>query len=490
MKLKNRNNRIEIVEKELNVGGKRFALVHPQPPEGGFKKKSGEVTGKAFNKLRFKSPLGDLGVKEIMQRHVSTVNNFLLNASLFKVILLTAFLSLSASTTSAQKPLDRYLETAAENNPGLKAAFNEYMAALEKVPQVNSLPDPKVAFQYFVKPIETRMGPQRFKAGVSQMFPWFGTLEAKENAAAQKAKARYQKFKQQKSRLFKEIRAAYFDLYFNEKATEITLENLGILKTFEELVLIKVKAGKASSLDKYRLEMEQGDLENRLAFLRDQENSLRISFNNLLNVEEDSKVQIPDTLWDDEFNLSRQALKDSITSENHKLLTLDYQAKALDYQKKVAEKAGMPDFSVGLGYAVIGKGDMNLQGTDAFIFPKVGISIPLYRDKYEAKVQEVVYRLKAQEQKRQNTENELHSLFAEGWKDYRDALRRVELYKEQSRLARQSMDVLESRYSTNTNDFEEVLRMERKLLKYRLELEKARADQQSAISFIHYLMGK
>jgi len=334
------------------------------------------------------------------------------------------------------------------------------------------------------------MGPQRFKAGVSQMFPWFGTLEAKENAASQKAKARYQRFKQQKSRIFKEVRAAYFDLYFNKKATAITLENLDILKTFEELVLIKVKAGKASSLDKYRLEMEQGDLENRLAYLRDQENTLRVSFNNLLNVEEDADVQIPDTLWDDEFKLSRQALKDSISQRNHKLLSLDYQSKALDFQKKVAEKAGMPDFSVGLGYAVIGKGDMNLQGTDAFIFPKVGISIPLYRDKYEAKVQEAVYRLKANEQKQQNAENELHSLFAEGWRDYRDAMRRVALYREQSRLARQSLEVLESRYSTNTNDFEEVLRMERKLLKYRLELEKARVDQQSAISFIHYLMGR
>jgi hypothetical protein len=32
--------------------------------------------------------------------------------------------------------------------------------------------------------------------------------------------------------------------------------------------------------------------------------------------------------------------------------------------------------------------------------------------------------------------------------------------------------------------------MERKLLNYGLELEKARADKQAARSFIHYLMGK
>lgn len=384
-----------------------------------------------------------------------------------KIYLITIVLSFLAFSSDAQKPLDRYLETAAENNPGLKAAFNEYMAALEKVPQVSVLPAPQVAFQYFVEPVQTRMGPQRFKAGVSQMFPWFGTLGAKENVATRKARAKFENFKQKKSRLFKEVKSAYYDLYFNKKAIGITRGNIEILHTFEDLVLIKVESGKASSVDKYRLEMELLDLKNRLALLKDQQKVLRISFNNLLNVEEDADIQIPDTLWDKELEMNRQALKDSISKQNHKLLILKYNSKALDYKEDVAKKSGMPEFSVDLGYTVIGKGEMNLEGTDAFVFPKVGISIPLYRDKYKAKVQEVVYRQKTNKQKQENVENQLISLFATGWKDYQDALRRVELYKEQTRLAKQSLDVLKSQYSTNTTAFEELLRMERKLLKYR-----------------------
>ncbi|MCF8304755.1 MAG: TolC family protein, partial [Bacteroidales bacterium] len=100
------------------------------------------------------------------------------------------------------------------------------------------------------------------------------------------------------------------------------------------------------------------------------------------------------------------------------------------------------------------------------------------------------YRQQANEQQRQNTENQLMSLFEKAWKDYKDANRRVDLYGRQTNLARQSLDVLKSQYSTNTADFEEVLRMERKLLKYKLELEKARADQQSANALIYFLMGR
>ena len=52
----------------------------------------------------------------------------------------------------AQDALNKYLENAAINNPGLQAEFNEYMAALEIVPQVKALPDPQFAFAYFIKP--------------------------------------------------------------------------------------------------------------------------------------------------------------------------------------------------------------------------------------------------------------------------------------------------------------------------------------------------
>jgi hypothetical protein len=88
---------------------------------------------------------------------------------------------LVSSLVSAQDELSSYLQTAAENNPGLKARFNEYMAALEIAPQVKSLPDPQLAFGYFIQPVETRVGPQQFKISASQMFPWFGTLKAGES---------------------------------------------------------------------------------------------------------------------------------------------------------------------------------------------------------------------------------------------------------------------------------------------------------------------
>jgi len=397
---------------------------------------------------------------------------------------------LTASALTAQDDLNGYLKIAAENNPGLKARFSEYMAALEIVPQVKALPDPQVAFGYFIQPVETRVGPQQFKISASQMFPWIGTLKAKENLATQASKAKYEAFEEAKSKLFNEVRATYFNTYFNHKAIDIVMENIDILNIFRKLANIKFESGLVSAVDEFRIEIEIGELENQLALLKDQQVVLEVMFNNLLNTERDDPVIIPELLWEDNFPLAKQAAKDSIILLNHQLLSLDFQQAALQFRQEVASNMGKPSFKIGIDYTIVGKGDNNMAGTDAFMFPNVGITIPLYRNKYKAMVQEVVYLAEAKENEKAEKINKLETLFENGWKEYLDAGRRINLFISQLNLAKKSAKILETDYSTGNKNFEEVLRMERKILKFNLELEKARADKQATISFINYLMGK
>ncbi len=407
-----------------------------------------------------------------------------------KLLIIIIIGMLISSALRAQNELNSYLETAARNNPGLKVRFNEYMAALEKAPQAKALPDPQIAFAYFISPVETRVGPQQFKISASQMFPWFGTLKSAENASVQDAKAKYELFEETKSELFNNIKNNYYDLYFNYKAIKITLDNLDILSSFKKLALIKVEAGLVSAVDDYRIEMEIYDLENSLALLRDKDYVLRIAFNNLLNTVDNSEIIVPDDLWTDDIAYEKTAALDSIRALNHQLLSIDFQQQALVYKKEWATKKGNPSFKIGFDYTFVGKGENNLSGKDAFIFPSIGITLPLYRSKYKAMVNEVVYLESAKADEKINKINILETVFEEAWKDYRDANRRIMLYNRQLELANISLKLLETDYSTGNKNFEEILRMDRKVLKYNLELEKAKADKQASISFITYLMGK
>ena len=406
------------------------------------------------------------------------------------VFSLIAFFFLQLIT--AQSELDNYLQIAGKNNPELQWKFNTYMAAMEKISQVGSLPDPTIAFGYFVLPAETKVGPQRAKINLSQRFPWFGMLKAKQDVATQQAKATYEEFENAKSNVFFEVKTAYYKYYFVTKAIQIIKDNMRILDVFQRLSLVKIESGKASVSDELRIELEINDLVNQLALATDKKNVLKVTFNNLLNRDTNLAINIPDTLTQDDLPVEKSELLAKIFNENHELKSIDYTLNSFLNQEVVAKKDGMPKFMVGLDYTLVDKipnAAMANNGQDVFLFPSVGITIPLYRKKYKALIKEAKYQQEATSSKKEAKKNSLNTIFENSLKDFNDANRRISLNEKQSKIAKKVLDLLITEYSTNSTEFIEVLRVERQLLNYELEYQKGLADKNASIAFINYLIG-
>lgn len=408
-------------------------------------------------------------------------------------IFLSLILILLTHFVQAQNELNDYLKIAAKNNPGLKAMFNNYMAAMERVPQVGTLPDPNIAFGYFIQPAETRVGPQKATFNLAQSFPWFGLLNAKEDVATEMAKATYETFENTKSNIFFEVKTAYYNYYFIEKAIQITKENIEILEVFKRLSLVKIQAGNASIVDELRVEMELNDLENQLALFLDSKDVLQVKFNNLLNRAVISEIIVPDVLWQNEIPLNQLNMLDEVFASNHQLKSIEHKLNAFVNQEIVAKKEGLPKFNIGLSYTIVGENPTSTtsdNGKDVFIFPSIGVSIPLYRKKYKALINEAKYLQEAEISKKENKKNTLSTIYQNTYKDFNDGNRRIFLNEKQAEIAKKVLDVLMTSYSTNSKDFEEVLRIERQLLKYELEHQKAITDKNAAVAFMNYLIGQ
>lgn len=402
---------------------------------------------------------------------------------------------LSCFMAKAQNIPESYLMEAANNNTGLKSRFSEYMAALEKVPQVGALPDPQLTFGYFIQPVETRLGPQKFRISATQMFPWFGTLSAREDAATAMARSKYETFEEARSRLYYDVKSTYYNLYFMHKAIQITQENLSILNTFRKLSLIKVEAGLASTVDVLRVEIEIADLENQLALLEDNLATQQTVFNNLLNVDQQRAIDLPESLPGVEPELSYDAMLDSIRNGNHQVLQMEFMEASYESQEIAARKSGGPSIGLGVDYIAVGEGSNTMTGVsgsgrDAIVFPMIGISVPIYRKKYTSMAKEAVLMQESVRNGKLDRINILETTFEKSHRDYQDADRRISLFKNQTGRARQALSILQSAYETSGQNFEELLRMERQLLSYQLEQEKAIADENAAMAFINYLMGK
>ena len=126
---------------------------------------------------------------------------------------------------------------------------------------------------------------------------------------------------------------------------------------------------------------------------------------------------------------------------------------------------------------------------DALLFPSVGLTIPIYRKKYKAMINEARYLQASEIAKKEDKRNTMHTVFENALKDFNDGHRRIILNNRQSEIANKVLDVLITSYATNSRDFEEVLRIERQLLGYKLAEQKASIDKNAAVAFIQYMLG-
>ncbi len=397
-------------------------------------------------------------------------------------------LLISGASITAQS-LDDYLIQAGQHNAGLKALFSDYMAALEKVPQAKSLPDPVMAFGYFLSPVETRIGPQEFRISASQMFPWFGELKAREQAAAYMAKAKYEAFIDARNKLYFDVKKLYYQLFYLEESIRTTDENIVLVRSMQDLARIKFESGKAPMVDVLRADLEINKLNERLAFFEDTRKPLEAAFKEKLN---DSSLILlwPDTLTSASWLLDKEAARDSIRNANPRLKALGEQEKAWGYQHEAAIKAGYPSINLGIDYINVGqRTDLNPAGNgrDAFL-PKIGFTLPIYRNKYRAMQQETVLMQQSVVQQKVEIQNRLDTELETAERDLQDAERRISLYRDQLVIAKQALSILISAYSSAGSDFEEVLRMDRMLLNYELQLAKATTDQNTAVANLKYLI--
>lgn len=406
-----------------------------------------------------------------------------------KYIIITV-ITLGFSILANAQSLDEYFKIAAENNPGLQAKYKSFEAAMERVAQVSSLPDPNLSFGYFVSPVETRVGPQRARFSLTQMFPWFGTLKAQEDVATLMAEAKYQEFLDARNKLLYQVAAAYYPLYELKRLVEIENENISILTSYKDIASVKFQNGKGAMVDVLRVDIMLKDAATNLSILEQKKKPLEIRFNKLLNRQEDETIIVQDSLYVE--NLPVTYRRDSLLTSNPLLDELDLKIKASEAQELAATKQGMPKIGVGLDYVIVGqRTDMSVpdNGQDV-LMPMVTMSLPIFRGKYKAAQKEAQLMQESYALQKEDAVNRLTSTYEMIWFEIQKQLDQIILYEEQIMTSQQSLNLLFTAYGNSGKDFEEVLRMQQQILKYQKMKATALSDYNIAIAELDYITAK
>ena len=407
-----------------------------------------------------------------------------------KKIIIFIFTAFCFSTLTNAQSLDDYFKLAAENNPGLQAKYKSFEATMEKVTQVSSLPDPNLSFGYFISPVETRVGPQRARFSLTQMFPWFGTLKAQEDAATLMAEAKYQEFLDARNKLYYQVSASYYPLYELQKLISIEEENQRILSSYKEIATIQFQNDKGSMVDVLRVDIMFKDATTNLSILEQKQKPLVTRFNKLLNRSDGDNIVVQDSLFT--FSLPANYRKDSLLASNPILDELELKIEASKASEQAAIKQGLPKLGVGMDYVIVGqRTDMSVpdNGKDAFM-PMVSVSLPIFRGKYKAAQKEAQLMQEAYALQREDVSNRLTSSYEMIWFEIQKQLELVQLYEDQIQESEQSLSLLFSAYSNSGKDFEEVLRMQQQILKYQKMKATSMSEYHIAIAELDYITAK
>ena len=171
---------------------------------------------------------------------------------------------------------------------------------------------------------------------------------------------------------------------------------------------------------------------------------------------------------------------------------LEYEKQSIEARKKMVTRMGYPMVGLGLNYSVISKtqfpmGSPSMNGKD-MIMPMVVFTLPIYRKKYNAMLNEAELMKTATSQNYQATSNSLQTEYYKAVQLYQDAHRRIKLYDNQYQLASKSLDLMLKNFTVSSSGLTDVLRIRQQTLEYELKQVEAVTDFNTAVAWLKRLM--
>ncbi|MCK5000364.1 MAG: TolC family protein [Anaerohalosphaera sp.] len=387
--------------------------------------------------------------------------------------------------------LSDYIEYAAAHNAGLAASYESAVASMQGEDQAKSLPDPQFTYNYFFEQIETKVGPQRQKVGLKQMFPWFGTIDVKRSAARKKAAAAMQRYAAQGLKLTYEVTDAYCEYAYLKFAIDKTSESMELVKHFEEVARTKYAASTAGQSDVIHAQIVLARLDDKLESLKDLRGAMVVKLNSILNRKSDETLPWPDRVKYRPVAINQQEVIGRLLANNPELKSLDLEVAVADEMISLAKKAFYPDITLGVEWIDTGNaaGNVHDSGKDAVV-GMFAISVPLWTDGYKAGERQSRAAKRMVQAQRVQQENEIITRATKVLYDVKDRSRKVNLYGNTLvPKAEEMLEATEAAYQVGQVDFSTLIESQRQLLDFQLANERAVVETAQRHAELNMLMG-
>lgn len=409
--------------------------------------------------------------------HVFTVGAILL------AVLARATLASPADFRRSAEPADQALaaddlvERVLAENAGLASLHAAVDVARAQVVPAGALPDPQVAIDVAPRTVggfDASPGIDdnaRISWSISQAFPWPGTLDLRAAAARKEAAAVTEGVAGLRLRLVAATNSAYAEWCYVHRALVINNTNQDLVDELRRVAEQRYAAGLAQQQDVLQAEVELQRLK-RLAFVLERlKRAVRAKINALLNRDANDVLPPPQALPALQTLSAYSTLRDLALAAHPELAQMQRRIAANKDREALARKDFYPDFKVFGGSRGV------MDPAERRLYVGVGLSLPLNRDKYRARLDAAkadTLRLEAELAERRA---QLLSQLERAYAAVEEARHSIALYEnELVPLAGENLSAARAGYGAGGGSFLDVIDAEKSELDAKLNLARVRAD--------------
>ena len=314
------------------------------------------------------------------------------------------------ATTAPGAPtlsLNEAVEIALAKNPAIQSSAHTVSAQRAKAPQARAFPDPTfgVGWMGNIRPFSVQTGDPSSYRSVSamQMLPFPGKRSLRGQIAGKEADASQWDLQEVRRRVVSDVKAAYYDYWYYDKAIKTTKDNHDLLTQLSQIAEVRYRVGKGMQVDVLRSQVELSMLLQKLTTLEQQRATAQARLNTILARDPDSPLApAADVTGPSPLNYSLEELYRLARENDPEYQRMQRMVERNQLAMNLAHKDYLPDLSVAYMYEQRpAMPDMN-----GFTFT---VNIPIF---YKSKQREEVRQAKEEElaasSARDNRQNELY----------------------------------------------------------------------------------
>ncbi|MGH7453566.1 MAG: TolC family protein, partial [bacterium] len=364
-------------------------------------------------------------------------------------------------------------------------------AAHARIPQMSSLDNPQFNFEFEQAPFSEPFNTSKYdyvSFVLMQMFPFPGKLAKSKTLAEIDAEHAHHDYEEKTLEIIEKVKAAYFELYFIQRANEVNRENTGLMQQFVNIAKIRYAVGKGMNQDVLKANVELAKLANEQITLAQHEETAKAMLNSLLN--RPPQAPLGQTVLPERkaLNLNLEALQRLALATRpmvrHDSLGLVQSRVA----NSLARRQYWPDFNVALEYVT-----SPLDGFRGWT-TMAGISLPFAPwtvKRQSGRVEETVADISMKEAVLNNTKNMILFTVKDALVKVQTQQRLIDLYRSTVLpQAEQSLQATIAAYQTQQTDFLSLLDSYRMLQMFKLEYYEATAKYEMNLAELERAVGR